>query len=66
MTPGIKPGRFLTDLNPFILRRRLIEDEFTVGTGKYLRIVAVAYLVLFTMIIGAFMELFRRGRYSDQ
>ncbi|MFC1782530.1 glycosyltransferase [Planctomycetota bacterium] len=66
MNPGIKPGRFLTDLNPFILRQRLIEDEFLVGTGKYLGIVAVAYLVLFTMLIGAFMELFHRGRYSDQ
>ena len=66
MNPGIKPGRFLTDLNPFILRQRLIEDEFLVGTGKYLGILAVAYLVLFTMVIGAFMELFQRGRYSNQ
>jgi len=64
MNRALRPGRFLTDLNPFNLRRRLIEDEFKVGPIKFLGIVGVAYLVLLVMCAGAVIGLCQRGRFS--
>ncbi|MCP4707081.1 MAG: glycosyltransferase, partial [Planctomycetes bacterium] len=64
MNRAMRPGRFLTDLNPMNLRRRLIEDEFRVGPIKFLGIVGVAYLVLFTMCVGAVIGLCQRGKFS--
>lgn len=54
-TKSMKPGRFLTDINPFILKNRIKEDGYTVGPFKFLCIIGVAYMLLFAGAYGAFI-----------
>lgn len=64
---SVKPGRFLTNINPFILRQRLIADGYRTGPVKFLGIVAVAYLVLLAGVIGALQGyLLRKKRTGRQ
>lgn len=61
-TKSMKPGRFLTDINPFILNNRIKEDGYTVGPFKFLCIVAVAYMSLFAGAYGAFIGYFLKKK----
>jgi GT2 family glycosyltransferase len=48
------PGWFLTNINPVILRRRLIIDGYGAGLLRLTGVILTAYIILFVGLIGAF------------